>query len=180
MLVDPVLLTDFLKLIAELDLGPQGYIAYVTHDGQLLSAIGIGISQEEIRSNLKNSSSDTIRASQASKDGNIKIIAETKRKWVLRFWHQELLITIPVTFLVSTILVGLFIRELRKPNSLDDELKRGLMKKEFEIHYQPIIDLQTRQCVGAEALVRWHHPKRGLISRFIYFDQSFANPAEHR
>ncbi len=163
MLVDPVLLTDFLKLIAELDLGPQGYIAYVTQDDQLLSSIGIGISQEEILSNIKNPSRDTILASQATKDGNIKIIAETKRKWVLRFWNQELLISIPITFLVSTLLVGLFIRELRKPNSLDDELKRGLINKEFEIHYQPIIDLKTRQCVGAEALMRWHHPKRGLI-----------------
>jgi sensor c-di-GMP phosphodiesterase-like protein len=48
-------------------------------------------------------------------------------------------------------------------NGLDYELKRGLAQNEFEIHYQPIVDLETRQCIGSEALLRWRHPQRGLI-----------------
>ncbi len=46
---------------------------------------------------------------------------------MLHFWNQELLVSTPISFLVSTFLVGLFIRELRKPNGLDDELKRDLI-----------------------------------------------------
>lgn len=40
---------------------------------------------------------------------------------------------------------------------------RALEKGEFELHYQPIVDLRTRQAHHYEALLRWHHPVRGLL-----------------
>jgi polar amino acid transport system substrate-binding protein len=46
---------------------------------------------------------------------------------------------------------------------MTEEIKKGLEKKEFEIYYQPIIDLKTMHVVGAEALIRWRHPRFGLI-----------------
>jgi diguanylate cyclase (GGDEF)-like protein len=47
--------------------------------------------------------------------------------------------------------------------SMEAELNRALERDEFLLHYQPKISLQTREMVGAEALVRWLHPDRGLI-----------------
>jgi diguanylate cyclase (GGDEF)-like protein len=41
-------------------------------------------------------------------------------------------------------------------------------KNEFILHYQPIIDVDTQQLVGFEALVRWQHPKRGLVSPLAF------------
>ena len=47
---------------------------------------------------------------------------------------------------------------------LEDELYEGLDRGELEIYLQPQIDLKTEQLLGAEALVRWNHPKRGVLT----------------
>jgi len=56
-------------------------------------------------------------------------------------------------------------RSLRTSN----ELHRALERNEFEMHYQPFVDLHSLTMVGLEALVRWNHPTRGLLppSEFI-------------
>ncbi len=43
-------------------------------------------------------------------------------------------------------------------------LRRALDNAEFEIYYQPLIELSTRRAVGAEALLRWHRPGNGLVA----------------
>jgi EAL domain-containing protein (putative c-di-GMP-specific phosphodiesterase class I) len=53
--------------------------------------------------------------------------------------------------------------ELRQRKALEQDLHRALSGDQFEIRYQPQIDLATRAMVGAEALLRWHHPRQGLI-----------------
>ncbi len=47
---------------------------------------------------------------------------------------------------------------------LENELRKAIEKNDLVLHYQPQIDLSTNQIVGVEALVRWEHPVRGLIS----------------
>ena len=49
-------------------------------------------------------------------------------------------------------------------SSLAAELRTAVRKNQFELHYQPRIDLATGQLVGLEALLRWNHPERGLVS----------------
>ena len=46
---------------------------------------------------------------------------------------------------------------------LQGELRSALKKQEFVLHFQPLIDVNSRRIIGAEALVRWQHPERGLI-----------------
>jgi len=46
---------------------------------------------------------------------------------------------------------------------LYNEMFDGLKRKEFELYYQPFIDMKTDKIVGAEALIRWNHPQRGLV-----------------
>lgn len=50
-----------------------------------------------------------------------------------------------------------------KQMELEAELARAVKQQEFTLHYQPQIDLQTARVVGAEALVRWKHPEKGMI-----------------
>ncbi len=56
---------------------------------------------------------------------------------------------------------------------LDNDLRKALSDNEFELYYQPIIDLRTHKIVSAEALLRWHHPTRGMVppDEFIPYAQ---------
>jgi diguanylate cyclase (GGDEF)-like protein/PAS domain S-box-containing protein len=46
---------------------------------------------------------------------------------------------------------------------LEADLRRALDEGQFVLHYQPTVELTTKEIVGAEALVRWNHPSRGLV-----------------
>ncbi len=48
--------------------------------------------------------------------------------------------------------------------SLELDLRTALESDAFDLHYQPLIDLKTKRPIGCEALLRWPHPERGMIS----------------
>jgi diguanylate cyclase (GGDEF)-like protein/PAS domain S-box-containing protein len=48
--------------------------------------------------------------------------------------------------------------------SIEADLRGAIERQEFVLHYQPKINLQTEKITGAEALIRWLHPNRGLVS----------------
>jgi diguanylate cyclase (GGDEF)-like protein/PAS domain S-box-containing protein len=54
--------------------------------------------------------------------------------------------------------------------TIEDELRDAISRKEFRVHYQPIVALADAHVVGHEALVRWMHPLPGLISPEAFLD----------
>ncbi|HEU4702730.1 MAG TPA: GGDEF domain-containing protein [Conexibacter sp.] len=58
--------------------------------------------------------------------------------------------------------------EARSRRRLQDELRRAVQSDEFLLHYLPLISLETGQITGVEALLRWQHPTRGLLSPFDF------------
>ena len=73
-----------------------------------------------------------------------------------------------------------FVPELREMvatrKRLEDELARAHRNGEFELFYQPQIDLAAGRLIGAEALLRWNHPQRGLLAPVEFLDVLEAGP----
>jgi diguanylate cyclase (GGDEF)-like protein len=61
------------------------------------------------------------------------------------------------------------IEKAQSRHHLERDLREAIAHEQFELHYQPIIDVRTRRSIGVEALVRWRHPHDGLLppTKFI-------------
>ena len=66
-------------------------------------------------------------------------------------------------------------RSMQERLTLESGLHQAMERNEFEVYYQPQIDIRTMRIVGMEALLRWRHPERGLMS-----PGSFLSVAEER
>ena len=53
---------------------------------------------------------------------------------------------------------------------LEAELREAMVKRQFRVYYQPIVLLETKRIVAFEALLRWQHPKQGLISPLKFIE----------
>jgi len=58
-------------------------------------------------------------------------------------------------------------RAIRKRKMIKD-LREAIQQQQFEIYYQPIIDMKTQGLTKAEALLRWHHPESGKVSPSVF------------
>ncbi len=54
--------------------------------------------------------------------------------------------------------------DIMKAHQLDRSLRLALLESQFELYYQPIMNLAERRVTSFEALIRWHHPERGVVS----------------
>ncbi|MDF0535911.1 EAL domain-containing protein [Shewanella sp. A32] len=53
---------------------------------------------------------------------------------------------------------------------IERDLNLAIRGRQFELYYQPLRDLQSKSYIGAEALIRWHHPKRGIMYPGAFID----------
>lgn len=106
--------------------------------------------------------SDTSLYSVVKDDGLTAVVLEPRaamREKLLR----ELMVLLPIGAFIASFIVGIIVWMSRKRLSPQTELEIAIRNREFVVHYQPIIDLKTNICVGAEALVRWKRPDGTLV-----------------
>ena len=57
-----------------------------------------------------------------------------------------------------------YISEIKQDYEIEKDLRRALLADEFELYFQPQLDLESLKIISMEALIRWHHPERGMVS----------------
>ena len=97
------------------------------------------------------------------KDGGLTAVILEPRAAMREKLLRELMVLLPIGAFIASFIVGIIVWMSRKRLSPQTELEIAIRNREFVVHYQPIIDLRTNICVGAEALVRWKRPDGTLV-----------------
>ncbi|MGK6316832.1 EAL domain-containing protein [Neorhizobium sp. DT-125] len=98
-----------------------------------------------------------------ARDKGLIAIAMEPRSNLAAKLRQEQLLLLPVGAFIAAFIVGIVAWLSRKRLSPLGELSIAVRKREFIVHYQPIVELKTGSCIGAEALLRWQRPDGSLV-----------------
>lgn len=164
------------------DIGKKGFVAIVRpHDKHIYAEIGnipnidITVTEKQIRDGImgyqmvfKDGIERFVIAVKLKELDHVWAVSAASKAWVLSGWINMALILSFFGLIISTALVSLVVFLMRRRLSLESELSRAIQKNELIVHYQPVIDLASKKCIGAEALVRWKHPEEGLIAPDLF------------
>lgn len=105
---------------------------------------------------------------------DLSIVTIMPRGAMMKRWREKM----PLSGLIGLATAGLFLlggwRLERRLGQPDVEIRRGIEKGQIEAFLQPVVDLSTGRCCGAEALVRWQHPERGLVPPALFIPEAEA------
>ncbi|WP_043201493.1 EAL domain-containing protein [Pseudomonas putida] len=94
---------------------------------------------------------------------NFTVVAAIPRQQLLSSLWQHQLYLLPVTLIIAAWLLSAVLRSWRRKLSPLAALERAVRRQEFQVHYQPLIEIESKRCVGAEALVRWRKPNGEMV-----------------
>ncbi|MCA6970978.1 EAL domain-containing protein [Pectobacterium carotovorum] len=97
-------------------------------------------------------------------DSDLALMVRADKPVKLSFYLTVFFSALPIFMLISLLLSEVISRKSLAIQSPRYVLNQVLRQKEFELHYQPIIKLDTAQVVGCEALIRWRHSDGRLIT----------------
>ncbi|MDE1160597.1 MAG: EAL domain-containing protein [Acidobacteriaceae bacterium] len=89
-------------------------------------------------------------------------IAAERQDYAFAGFRRQRNYMLPIAILLACIMIAAIVLVLRRRLSPLAELEIAVRKREFINHYQPIMELATGRCIGAEALVRWRRPDGSL------------------
>ena len=148
------------------DLGFDGEISLVlaTDEGKIINLLNdanVDFARRHLGGTAGSIDGEQLFATVAS-DGMVAVVSEPVSMVTARM-RTELVLLMPVALFMAVFIVAIVILFSRRRLSPRGELEIAVHKREFVVHYQPIIALSTGICVGAEALVRWKRPDGSLV-----------------
>lgn len=152
LLVDPA---RFVNVITD----PNVRLAVASPDGRLMAQQDI-LDQQLLQRLLRDphSGMDSHTLYATAQDQEWLAVATAPRTDLMASFRRQFRQFIPLGVLGALAAVALVVWLSRRRLSMKAELATAVRKREFFMHYQPIIELDTGICVGAEALVRWSRP----------------------
>ncbi len=157
-------LTDPGRFVDVLAASPDTRLAVASETGTVVSALNdpdASLIKRLVEHPQTGSDADNLFAT-ASGSGWIAV-ATSSRASVLNDLGRERLLLLPLGAIVAALMVGLVLWLSRRRLSPLGELSIAVQRREFIVHYQPLIEMKTGICVGAEALVRWRRPDGSLV-----------------
>ena len=102
----------------------------------------------------------------SNRETSVIVAVDNERLWT--YIEAAMLRRAPIGLFVGFVLAVLVFFVARYNLSLKAQLLRALRRREFFLLYQPVIELDSGGCVGAEALIRWKRPQGDLISPSVF------------
>ena len=154
------------------DLGKHGFAVLLRREDTHLYAWNGNVPEMEMVESETEEGNGATRLRALFKDGiertlsavelegypGIYSVAAVSDAWILNDWKRMALILGAIGAGTSIVLLILVAGILRRRLSLQGELESSLQKDEFEINYQPVVELKSGRCIGAEALISWVQP----------------------
>ncbi len=154
---------------ADILLDPGVQLAVMTQDGLLLDAERapqLDLLTKILRFQDKKILNENIFAIEHI-PGLVAIAIEPYDLFLEKLHHEQLLL-LPIGILLSALLLGVVFWSARKHFSPLGELKVAIKRRAFAVHYQPLLELKTGTCIGAEALIRWQRHDGTMVSPDIF------------
>ncbi len=101
-------------------------------------------------------------------DLGFTIVAWSSLTPLQKSWHHQLIFWLPFGVLISLLTAWFILRVLRRLQSPRYRLMDAINAREFQVHFQPIVNLNSGRLTGAEALARWPQPDGSYLSPDIF------------
>jgi sensor c-di-GMP phosphodiesterase-like protein len=88
------------------------------------------------------------------------------------FVWPQMLLAVSAAMLLLTATLAFFWWRVQLRAELPHRIEKALRKRQFEPYVQPIVDLATGRCAGAEILMRWAHPERGILAPDEFIEEA--------
>lgn len=154
---------------ADVVLEPDVQLAVLTSAGKLLGTLH-DPDLEMVNAIVKTGAGTQKKGAIFSvlRDSGLVSVAIEPRSKIIAQLRREQMMLLPLGLLSASLIVAAIVILSRRRLSPLGELKKAIELREFVVHYQPIMELKTGRCVGAEALVRWQRPSGRVMGPELF------------